>query len=157
MRIRDRFAASLLLCGLVLVPGWSVAADPPVPSAGDCFKTAFEANDADAVAACYAEDGVIWFPGGPMAKGRAAIRDGFAGYLATMKIKGIKMSEMGKEASGDTMVTWGNYVITSVDKATEAESVVHGRYTEVSKLINGKWLYVADHASDDPAAAPTDE
>lgn len=48
-------------------------------------------------------------------------------------------------------------MITSVDKATQAESVVHGRYTEVSKLIDGKWLYVADHASDDPAAAPTGE
>ena len=37
------------------------------------------------------------------------------------------MSEMGKEASGDTMITWGNYAITSVDNATKAESDVHGR------------------------------
>lgn len=45
---------------------------------------------------------------------------------------------MGKEASGDTIITWGNHAITSVDNATKAESVEHGRYTEVSKLIDGK-------------------
>ena len=67
---------------------WSGAsAADPAASAGDCFTAGFEANNADAVAACYAEDAIIWFPGGPMAKGRAAIRDGFAGYLAGVVIK----------------------------------------------------------------------
>jgi len=31
---------------------------------------------------------------------------------------------------------------------------MHGRFTEVVEKRNGKSLYVADHASDDPPAAP---
>jgi hypothetical protein len=39
-----------------------------------------------------------------------------------------------------------------VDKATGAESVERGRYTDVQKKIDGRWLYIVDHPSDDPAA-----
>ena len=37
-------------------------------SAADCWYPAFKAGDADAVAACYVEDGVMVFPGGPLAQ-----------------------------------------------------------------------------------------
>ena len=43
------------------------------PSAGECFKAGFESNNAEAVAACYAEDAIIWFTGGSKAEGRDAI------------------------------------------------------------------------------------
>lgn len=152
MQVRNRFGATLLLCGVALAAGVAVAAEPAA-SAGDCFHAGFKAGDADAVAACYAEDAVMWFPGGPMAKGRAAIRDGFAGYFANVTIKGIELSPMGEEAMGDTKVSWGTYAISTVDKATQVESVERGRFTEVSKKIDGRWLYTVDHPSDDPAPA----
>ena len=44
---------------------------------------AWNAHDADGVAACYAEDAVLYDVGLPEAlRGRAAIRDSVAGYLA---------------------------------------------------------------------------
>ncbi|MDX6659236.1 MAG: hypothetical protein QOJ55_58 [Solirubrobacteraceae bacterium] len=44
---------------------------------------AWNAHDADAVAACYAEDAVLYDVGLPEpVRGRAAIRDSVAGYLA---------------------------------------------------------------------------
>ncbi|MGV8943313.1 YybH family protein [Thermomonas sp.] len=80
--------------------GAATAAEAPI-SAAECFVPAFKAANADAVAACYAEDAILWFPGGPMAKGRAAIRDGFAGYFAHAVVKQATLSPIGEERMGD--------------------------------------------------------
>ena len=144
-----------LVCGMWLLAGAAMAADEG-PSAGECFTTAFKAGDAEAVAACYAEDGIIWFPGGPMAQGRPAIRDGFAHFFSEVSgktIKDVVLTELGHVmGEGDTRTAWGTYEIRMVDKATGAEVVQRGRYTDVSKRIDGRWLYLVDHPSDDPAA-----
>ena len=79
-----------VFCGLALWAGAAMAADEG-PSAGECFAQVFKASDADAVAACYAEDAIIWFPGGSMAKGRQAIRDGFAHFFTEMTIKDLEV------------------------------------------------------------------
>ena len=151
MHASRRFGAALL-CGGVLAVGGAVAAEPPA-SAGDCFVAGFKAGDADAVAACYAEDAIMWFPGGPMARGRAAIRDGFAGYLATVTVKDVELLTLGDATLGDTRVAWGTYAFRMVDKATQAEWLQRGRFTDVQKMIDGRWLYTVDHPSDDPAPA----
>jgi hypothetical protein len=39
------------------------------------------------------------------------------------------------------------------DKVSHAVSIERGRYTEVQKLIDGRWLYIVDHPSDDPPPA----
>ncbi|GAA4867964.1 nuclear transport factor 2 family protein [Luteimonas vadosa] len=140
-----------LLLGVAWAAGPAGAVEPEA-SASDCFLTAFKAGDAEAVAACYAEDAVMWFPGGPMVKGREAIRDGFAGYLATVEIKDVRLDGMGQESMGDTRVAWGTYEIHFVDKATQVESVDRGRFVDVQKKIDGRWLYTVDHPSSEPAA-----
>ncbi len=152
MQTMNRIGATVLLTA---VAGWGVGtaiAAEPAPSASECFLPALKAGDADAVAACYAEDAVMWFPGGPMAKGRAAIRDGFAGYFEANTIKDATLTAMGEEAMGDTKAAWGRYAIQLVNKATGVESIENGRYTEISKRIDGHWLYIVDHPSDDPPA-----
>ncbi len=154
MHALNRVGATMLLSGLALCGGAMAATAETGPSAAECFTSAFKAGNADGVAACYAEDGIIWFPGGPMAKGRKAIRDGFAGYFAGMSVKDMALTAMGQEALGDAKASWGTYTIQVVDKATGAESVQHGRYTDVSKRIDGRWLYIVDHPSDDPPAIP---
>ena len=150
MRARNRLCVAMLLCG-AMTAGAAFAAEPEM-SAGDCFLAGMKAGDADAVSMCYAEDAILWFPGGPMAKGRAAIRDGFAGYLAGVVIKDARLDVIGEEAVGDTRVAWGTYAITMEDKATHAVSVERGRYTDVQKKIDGRWQYIVDHPSDEPAA-----
>ena len=35
-----------------------------------------------------------------------------------------------------------------------AELVQRGRYTDVQKKIDGRWLYTVDHPSDDPPPSP---
>lgn len=149
MRARNRLGAAMLLCG-AMTAGVALAAETEL-SAGDCFLAGMKAGDADAVSMCYAEDAVMWFPGGPMVKGRAAIRDGYAGYLASVVIKDARLDAMGGEAMGDMRVGWGTFTISMEDKATHAVTVERGRYTDVQKKIDGRWLYTVDHASDDPA------
>lgn len=151
MRARNRLGVAMLLGASALVAGAAVAAEPA--SAGDCFIAAMKAADADAVSMCYAEDGIIWFPGGPMARGRAAIRDGFAHFLASNIIKDVQLDDIGQETMGDTRVAWGTYAITMEDKVSHAVSIERGRYTEVQKKIDGRWLYIVDHPSDDPPPA----
>lgn len=51
-------------------------------SAGEYWAKAMNASDVDALAACYATDAMMWFPGGGMATGREAIRKGYADYFA---------------------------------------------------------------------------
>jgi len=148
MHALSRLSAAVLSCGVVLAAG-NVAAKEP-PPAGECFVAGFKAANADAVAACYAEDAIIWFPGGSMAKGRQAIRDGFAHFFTEVTVKDVALSPIGEETVGQTKVTWGTYTISHVDKATQAESVTRGRYTDVQKKIGGRWLYIVDHPSDDP-------
>lgn len=152
MQAAKRFGTVLIVCAAAFAAAGANAGEPS-PSAGDCFVAGFKSGDADAVAACYAEDAIIWFPGGSMAKGRTAIRDGFAHYLAAVTVKDVELTTMGQESMGDVKVSWGTYAMRMVDKATQAESVQHGRFTDVQKKIDGRWLYTVDHPSDDPAPA----
>jgi len=141
-----------LVCAIGLGAGAAMAAEGP--SAGECFSTAFKAGDAEAVAACYAEEGIIWFPGGPMAQGRPAIRDGFAHFFSEvsgMTIEDVVLTDIGHVmGEGDTRTAWGTYEIRGIDNPSGAEVVRRGRYTDVSKLVDGRWLYLVDHPSDDP-------
>lgn len=142
-----------VLCCMTLWAGAAIAADK-LPSASDCFVKAFKAADADAVAACYVENGIIWFPGGPMAQGRPAISAGFAHYFSAMTIKDMSLTDMGHVmGEGDTRTAWGTYEIHTVDKTSGAEVVQRGRFTDVSKKVDGHWLYVVDHPSEDPTPA----
>jgi uncharacterized protein (TIGR02246 family) len=151
MRARNRLCLSMLLGASALAVGAAIAAEPSM-SAGDCFSAAMKTGDADALSMCYAEDAVLWFPGGPMAKGRKAIRDGFAGFFSEVTITDIAMTPLGQETLGDAQASWGTYAITMEDKATHAVTIERGRYTDVQKKIDGRWLYIVDHPSDDPAA-----
>ncbi|HVI59861.1 MAG TPA: nuclear transport factor 2 family protein [Luteimonas sp.] len=150
--MRARIGLGVAMLGAsALVAGAAAAAEAEM-SAGDCFVAAMKASDADAVSMCYAPDAIIWFPGGPMAKGREAIRDGFAGFLANATVRDARLDPIGGEAVGDARVAWGTYAITLEDKATHAVTVERGRYTDVQKKIDGRWQYIVDHPSDEPPA-----
>lgn len=88
-----------------------------------------------------------------MAQGRTAIRDGLAHYFSEREIRDVSLTQIGESASGDTRTTWGTYAITAVHKSSQTPSVETGRYLDLQKLIDGKWLYVVDHPSSDPPPA----
>jgi uncharacterized protein (TIGR02246 family) len=149
MRTQTCLAIALLL-GLAGVPAWAEEGE----AASDCFIRNFKANDADAVTACYAADAVLWVPGQPMARGTEQIHAAFAGYFAAYTVKDFTVEKLGGSVVGDDATAWGTYTIVAVAKDTGKETTEVGRFVDVSRRIDGKWRYLADHASDDPAPAP---
>jgi len=150
MRKSIRFAVAAVL-GLAFAPAWAGEGEV---SAADCFLKAFKASDADATAACYAEDAVLWIPAQPMAKGREAIHAALAGFFSAVTIKDMTITPMGGGTVGDDATSWGTFVLVAVDKKTGEETTEVGRYVDVSRKIDRKWVYVVDHASDDPPPPP---
>jgi uncharacterized protein (TIGR02246 family) len=149
MRKTNLFATAAML--LLLASSMASAKED---SAQACWKPAFEAGDADAVANCYAPDAVLWLPGSKMMQGRDAIRAGYVDFFSAYTIKNVTLTELGKRRMGNDTATWGSFSMVLVSKADGKESPSVGRYTDVSQKIDGRWLYVLDHASDDPPAAP---
>lgn len=150
MKTTKLFAMASVLALLALP---LMAAEVP-DSAQACWQPAFEAGNADAIAQCYAPDAVFWLPGKPMMQGRAAIREGYAGFFAGATIKSAKLVQLGQITRGDEISSWGRFTVVSVSKKDGKESTEFGRYTDVSRKINGRWVYLVDHASDDPPPAP---
>jgi uncharacterized protein (TIGR02246 family) len=145
-----RFAKLLLGLSLAFaaLPAWA----QEERTATDCFFDAFTHNDADAVAACYAPDATLWIPGAPKAKGQEQSRAMLAGWFAANTVKTFTYNQLGTRTLGDDRVTWGEFTLVVAAKDTGVETASRGRYTDVSRKIDGKWVYLVDHASDDPPA-----
>jgi uncharacterized protein (TIGR02246 family) len=121
----------------------------------EAVARAFKANDADALAAAYAEDAVLYPPGAMEQRGRAAIRQGFADFLAQFRVTDFITSDVHYETSGNVSVGWGRFAIMAEPRSGGGASMRwEGRYTSVARRINGKWLLVQDHASLPMTAAP---
>jgi uncharacterized protein (TIGR02246 family) len=148
---------NLLLINCVMSCVLAVTASPlmaaPPKSSQACWQPAFEAGDADAVAQCYAPDAVMWLPGAPMMQGRDAIRAGYVDFFAASAIKSVTLNELGKVSHGNEASSWGTFTVVAVSKKDGKETTESGRYTDVSRRIAGRWQYLVDHASDDPAVA----
>jgi uncharacterized protein (TIGR02246 family) len=146
------FAMKCVMSCVLAVSAPPLMAAPPESSQA-CWQPAFEAGDADAVAQCYAADAVLWLPGAPRMQGRDAIRAGYADFFAAATIKRATLTELGKVAHGNEASSWGTFTVVSVSKTDGKETTGSGRYTDVSRRIGGRWQYLVDHASDDPAPA----
>ncbi len=111
------------------------------------FVAALAANDADAIAACYAE-GSVSYPMDEMAGiGPGFVRDSWQHFFNVYSIIDVRLVDTSMESLGETAVSWGLFrmLVQTVDGGEEIE--LHGRFTDVAKLVRGRWLYVADHAS----------
>ena len=134
---------------LVLLAPIAKAADGP-DQIGEQFAKAFNANDIEGITALYAEDAVMYPPDVPVAQGKAAIREGYAGLLNNNKVSNFEIFDAHHETMGNTAVAWGRWKMTITPKAGGQPQQVSGRFTDIAKQVKGKWLYVADHASFDP-------
>ena len=114
---------------------------------------AMKTNDVEAATACYAADAVMWFPDAPEARGAKAIHDAYAGFLGEMSVENVVISDAVYETSGDLASGWGHFAMTLRPKKGGDAIVMRGRFTAVAKRAGDRWLYVADHASNDPPAS----
>ena len=156
MKVSKRIA--LLAAGVF----WFAAA--PIAVAADDAATlranteawfkAFNAGNADAVAATYANDAVVMAPGAPPATGSAAIKQLIVKEIAGAKSGGVSLSQ-GKindvAVKGDMAWHAGTYSVIKDGKTVDT-----GSYMEVLRKKGGKWLIVRDiwNSSTPPATAP---
>ena len=145
-----RKAVMLLALALFLVPGTVFAqhdadAKAALKEMTPNWQTAANAGDAAAVAALYAEDGVLHPPNSAPVQGR----DNIEAFWTTGFEAGntIELTTDHMWGMGDAAAETGMYVITSPDGA----HLDHGHYSLVYTMSDGKWKIVSDMWNSDMA------
>lgn len=137
----------LLAClSFLLLPFPAVANDSP-EALQRAFMDALQANDAAALAACYSEDAVNFPVASMRGVGPDSVRRDWEAFFSAWRVVGAELSEQHLETHGDTAVAWGLFSIMAEPAAGGTVVRMDGRYMDVARLIDGQWLYVADHAS----------
>jgi len=111
------------------------------------FVKRFEGNDLEGVVALYAPDAVLYPPDATEAIGTDSILKAWGGLMNAFTVQKLKITDAAHEIHGDTAVGWGKFTMILIPKGGGDTVRMEGRFTDVSKRINGKWVYVFDHAS----------
>jgi uncharacterized protein (TIGR02246 family) len=160
MKVWKRIA--LLAAGVfwLAAPPIAVAADDAatIRANTEAWFKAFNAGNADVVAASYADDAVVMAPGAPPASGAAAIKQQIGKEIAGAKSGGVSLAQ-GKvndvTVKGDMAWHAGTYSVIKDGKTVDT-----GSYMEVLRKKGGKWVIVRDIWNSStpppaPAAAPS--
>jgi len=113
----------------------------------------FNGKDADGLAAMYAEDAVMLPPNKPAIFGRDAIRAGFRESFGALDLK-ADIEALEAVVEGDLAYVAGRYRMWTGDGVL----VDRGKYLEIWRAIDGKWLIHRDihNSSLPPAEAGND-
>ena len=117
---------------------------------GDAWMKAVTAADLDAVTKLYADDAVAWFPDEPEHKGGAAIRASYKDLFDHFKINGATLTDRHSAGDATHQSHWGHFSMSVTQKSDGKSMTWSGRYSDITELRNGHWVYVADHASTEP-------
>lgn len=135
-------ALTMFACSQKAVEDTS-ADEAVIRKSAPAWAAAYNAGDADRLAAMYWDDAVLYPPGAPAAVGRVAIRKFLAADTAATRGAGLTMNipEAGAvDVSGDLAYEAGSYTVTDASGAT----VDAGKYIGVFQKRDGKWLYIRD-------------
>lgn len=160
-------SAAAIAVGLIALAGCqktavvdTAAIEAEVKAGVHTWLASYNAGDADAIAARYADDAIVMSPGAPAATGREAIRAMIAEQSAAAKAAGITLAALdgdtaGVSASGDIAWHSGAYTVSDASGAV----IDSGNYMEVQKNIDGRWLIIRDIWNSDrpPAVAPAEK
>jgi len=136
-----------LLCLLICLISTTVYSNDSPKALQDAFMDALRANDADGMAACYTKSATNFAVDSMIGVGPDAVRESWGGFFEAFTVLNATLSEMHEEVSGELAAAWGLFHITAQPAEGGEPVVMNGRYMDVSRNIDGKWLYVADHAS----------
>ena len=152
-------SAAFLAAALIAVAGCQKAQDTKadeaaIRAATDAWDDAYNAGNAEALGAQYAEDAVLQPPDAPAVSGRAAIQEFLAAESAKSSSAGVKFSIPGDGpvgVSGNLAYEAGSFSVSDASGAT----VTTGKYIGVfNKDKDGKWLLIRDTWNMDAPAAP---
>lgn len=113
----------------------------------DAFTTALQNNDSAGLAACYAEDAVNFPVDEMVGIGPDSVKESWDHFFTAYKVLGLDLSDGHMVTHGDFAAAWGLWTMM-VEPVEGGEAFqMAGRYMDVARNFDGKWLYVADHAS----------
>lgn len=145
---RRGFATALLVAATTAaLPAFAAGSPGDV---GDAWIKAVTASDIEAMMKLYAENAVAWFPDEPEHQGAAAIRAAYKDMFDHFKINSAALTNRHSEGDGKHESHWGNFSMAVTQKSDGKAMTWTGRYTDVTELRKGQWVYVVDHASGDP-------
>lgn len=144
-------AALLIL--LALGPAGCAQAPVPEPfpqAAADEWIARYTANDAAGIAALYSEDAQLLPPDQEIVEGRAAIQEFFARTNPPGSAD-IEIATVETHVFGDYAHRQGSFLL----KGPEGAAVAAGKFLELWKKMDGRWLIHRDMwSANAPAPAP---
>jgi ketosteroid isomerase-like protein len=136
----------IVIAGVLWFSATSMANESAV-ALQDAFLAGLVANDAQAMADCYAPDAIHFPASALVGYGPDSVAESWFGFFSTFKVVAATVSDRHLETHGDTAIAWGLFkIVVEPIEGGEAVEMV-GRYMDVARNFDGNWLYVADHAS----------
>ena len=132
---------------LLLLTTAHAAANETPQALQDAFMAAVISNNADAVAACYTDDAVNFTLDTMMGIGPESARRSWGSFFESFDVDKAELRETHLEVHGDTAIAWGLFLIVATPREGGEPVEFRGRYMDIARKIDGRWLYVADHAS----------
>jgi len=144
---------TILAAALLVVPATAVAQQNDAGKAAlkemtPKWQAAANANDAAAVAALYAKDGVLQPPNSAPVEGQEAIQKFWAANFVEGNTVELTTDEM--YGMGDSAAETGMWVVTAAD----GSHVDHGHYSLIYKQVNGTWKIASDMWKSDMSPKP---
>ena len=132
----------------IALGGVLMAAEPPgAKIVDDGWVAAAKAGNVEAMVALYARDATFYPPNvTDEIKGTEAIRKYYADWFAAVTITDATIVST-YDSVGDLSVGYGMATVTYAPKAGGSPLVMSVRVTAAARRINGRWVYVVDHAS----------
>ncbi|MEN8376389.1 MAG: nuclear transport factor 2 family protein [Gemmatimonadota bacterium] len=144
-----RWTAVLAAAAVLAVPATTVAqemadhdaeAKAAVEAGSQMWVEAFNASDAAALTALYADDATLMAPGAPAATGHEAIHATFVAALEAAPGFAASVEAKSVHVMGDMAVEVGGWVMTDADGG----HADHGSYMAVWRNVDGEWKFAYD-------------
>jgi uncharacterized protein (TIGR02246 family) len=130
-------------------PSSDPSQDPDLRRISAQWDRLYNAGDAAALAALYADDAVSMPPGSPILRGRQALQADFQTFFTVNTARHeTTIDQIIRD--GDLAIERAHYRLTFKPKSGGPEVVETGRHLECRKKINGTWQIVVEIWNLDP-------